>query len=647
MAGKDLKHKLQNIDESLRQKYMKVILSLSTDELGKVKVNKYKYKSMVKSEILELIPEASDEQADETAQYISNLLTNEAQREKTRRLTKQDKPKTRRSKQITDKNIEITCGHEQHEVAQIDLTNESVQQCELSDTFVRDLKNTLPDANDSLNSTVTASQLDNTYENNLDDSITEQKTIAHDKDKEKHKNNKGQRKKKDKQTIQPEPTTNSDIVQCDDDVISCINECALPDSDSGSVRCNLCMKWFHTQCVGITDLNVIVTWVCGTCRVLPHTVNQLQSQIDILLDTTKTFLHSFNTFQDRMESKYEGLNDRLTAISNQNKTCQQVTTNTLSTITKEIDSVKTDLNKKTNAIMSKSQTLIETVQTTADLVGKASTGALAVGINSNSCQYECNNKTNNDASNGKSKDKPNQSDEPRPKSPDQIQSSHIHTEINNKHIGPTQNKSQERQTTKQSPKRDLTFVTGSCLLKAIDRKFLDENVRVKSYQNAKIEDLQESLSSMDLSRYKNIIIHVGGFDVDDSIGQTSFSEKYDSLLKSLENSGCKVFVSGLLPRGGTDMKPFNDTLKNLSLKHKVTFINNHNSFIMASGELPFDFFHADQVNLKFSGIRKLVQNINEKCSILPKRQNPIHTRNVSQGRVQRYNTSRPRGGRKQ
>ena len=647
MAGKDLKHKLQNIDESLRQKYMKVILTLSTDELGKVKVNKYKYKSMVKSEILELLPEASDEQADETAQYISNLLTNEAQREKTRRLTKQDKPKTRRSKQITDKNIEITCGHEQQEVAQIDLTNESVQQCELSDKFVRDLENTLPDANDSLNSTVTASQLDNTYENNLDDSITEQKTIAHDKDKEKHKNNKGQRKKKDKQTIQPEPTTNSDIVQCDDDVISCINGCALPDSDSGSVRCNLCMKWFHTQCVGITDLNVIVAWVCGTCRVLPHTVNQLKSQIDILLDTTKTFLHSFNTFQDKMESKYEGLSDRLTAISNQNKTCQQVTTNTLSTITKEIDSVKTDLNKKTNAIMSKSQTLIETVKTTADLVGKASTGALAVGINSNSCQYECNNKTNNDASNEKSKDKPNQSHEPRPKSPDQIQSSHIHTEINNKHIGPTQNKSQERQTTKQSPKRDLTFVTGSCLLKAIDTKFLDENVRVKSYQNAKIEDLQESLSSMDLSRYKNIIIHVGGFNEDDSFSQTSFSEKYDSLLKSLENSGCKVFVSGLLPRGGTDMKPFNDILKNLSLKHKVTFINNHNSFIMASGELPFDFDHADQVNLKFSGIRKLVQNINEKCSILPKRQNPINTRNVSQGRVQRYNTSRPRGGRKQ
>ena len=83
-----MKLKLQNIDESLRQKYMMVTLSLSIDELGKVKNNKYRYKSKVKSEILELLPEASVKKADETAQYILNLLTNEAQREKTRRLTK-------------------------------------------------------------------------------------------------------------------------------------------------------------------------------------------------------------------------------------------------------------------------------------------------------------------------------------------------------------------------------------------------------------------------------------------------------------------------------------------------------------------------------------------------------------------------------
>ena len=79
MAEQDLDAKLQETDDSLRSKYLKEILSLSTEDLSKVKVNKGKYKAMVKAEILSLLPEAGDKKADDTAQYISNLLNNEAQ----------------------------------------------------------------------------------------------------------------------------------------------------------------------------------------------------------------------------------------------------------------------------------------------------------------------------------------------------------------------------------------------------------------------------------------------------------------------------------------------------------------------------------------------------------------------------------------
>ena len=126
---------------------------------------------------------------------------------------------------------------------------------------------------------------------NLDDSITEQNTIAQAKGKDKNKNNKGQKKKKDKQTSQPETKVNSEIDKFDDSEISCIEDCALTtDSNSGSVRCNICMEWFHTQCVGITDLDEIGACVCGTCRPLAKVVNELKSQIDLLLDTTTKFI---------------------------------------------------------------------------------------------------------------------------------------------------------------------------------------------------------------------------------------------------------------------------------------------------------------------------------------------------------------------
>ena len=68
------------------------------------------------------------------------------------------------------------------------------------------------------------------------------------------------------------------------------------------------------------------------------------------------------------------------------------------------------------------------------------------------------------------------------------------------------------------------------------------------------------------------------------------------------------------------MKPFNAILKNLCELSNAIFIDNHNSFIMASGQLPVDFFHANRVNLRFLGIRALVHNIHESCPILPKKQ---------------------------
>ena len=145
---------------------------------------------------------------------------------------------------------------------------------------------------------------------------------------------------------------------------------------------------------------------------------------------------------------------------------------------------------------------------------------------------------------------------------------------------------------------------------------------------------------MDLSRYKNIIIHVDGHDIDIGISPDSFKEKYQSLLDYLKTVNSKLFEPGLLPRGGIDMKIFNTILKDLCLKSNVDFIDIHNSFNMASGELPFDFFHADQVNLKFSGIRKLVHNINESCAVLPQTQNFLRHHNTNRGHLQQ-NPCRP------
>ena len=58
---------------------------------------------------------------------------------------------------------------------------------------------------------------------------------------------------------------------------------------------------------------------------------------------------------------------------------------------------------------------------------------------------------------------------------------------------------------------------------------------------------------MDLSRYENIVLHIGGHDIDDRINHSEFKHKYTYLLESLSDTNCKIFISGLLRRKRINM----------------------------------------------------------------------------------------------
>ena len=80
-----------------------------------------------------------------------------------------------------------------------------------------------------------------------------------------------------------------------------------------------------------------------------------------------------------------------------------------------------------------------------------------------------------------------------------------------------------------------------------------------------------------------------------------------------------LYVPSLIPRGGTNMKPFNEILKDLCDNENATFIDKHDSFIMTSGERPFCSYETGKVTLKFPGIRTLVHNMYDSCPLLPKK----------------------------
>ena len=105
----------------------------------------------------------------------------------------------------------------------------------------------------------------------------------------------------------------------------------------------------------------------------------------------------------------------------------------------------------------------------------------------------------------------------------------------------------------------------------------DYLICIRSYKSVKIEHLKDSLAKMDSTRYKNIVLHVGGNNIDSKISANLFREKYSSLIEYLKEQGIK-YVSDLFSK--TDVKQFNDILKHICEilprpKCHLIRINNH------------------------------------------------------------------------
>ena len=145
-----------------------------------------------------------------------------------------------------------------------------------------------------------------------------------------------------------------------------------------------------------------------------------------------------------MKTSSKNLNDRLTAISDQNKCSQQITTDSLSVITNDVSSLKSGLDRKANIILSKFDSLIEKVKQTVDLDINLPTGDDTI-------------------------EKPKRSNTTKGKNDknEQAMTTEINTSVADKNmtIGTPnqthQNEKQQpqnKQTTKSPPKRDLTFM---------------------------------------------------------------------------------------------------------------------------------------------------------------------------------------------
>ena len=169
---------------------------------------------------------------------------------------------------------------------------------------------------------------------------------------------------------------------------------------------------------------------------------------------------------------------------------------------------------------------------------------------------------------------------------------------------------------------------------------LKPDTTVRSFSGARSDTIGEKLSKYNIDDCKTIILHVGGNDADNGADLDTFSDNYVSFLNSLSAENRRIIVSGLLPRESVDLKPYNDTLKTICDENDLEFIDNHDNFLLASGEMPASYFQKDKLHLNTHGTRRLLSNINKVISVtkyIPRSNKPTHF----QGSHPNQNNTRP------
>ena len=284
--------------------YMEIIESLTINELKRF--DKHKYKTLIMSDILQVLPNTDKQVVDYTAQYISNLLGNEAPRVKGRKMQSLNKKQKVRRTRSTSSITETATKNNNRQNQQAGKPKEKAKSKDisvLSETFLKELDNTLNlesdicsgsnsnddlsseagvvvlyntllNQNDTLDSTVCDSNLDNTYDLGPDTSITVLKSVVQTNDKtkeDKPKQNTTNGGATDSETLTEKQTHFDSGKMCTDD-------CKIK-AESPSICCNICKEWFHPKCVGIKNIDDVGAWVCASCRLLPKTVHCLKLQM--------------------------------------------------------------------------------------------------------------------------------------------------------------------------------------------------------------------------------------------------------------------------------------------------------------------------------------------------------------------------------
>lgn len=366
--------------------------------------------------------------------------------------------------------------------------------------------------------------------------------------------------------------------------------------------------------MGIEKGEPVGLWLCVSCRKVPKDIKSeiscLKDDIDNLKLSTNQILSTVNELAAKLDNCIGGINDRITALNRQVNLHDRNITETLDNLTSKTSNIKTSIDQKTSQILNKTSAVFDKLKTHEKSINQHTNMQLNENnehdpktivrsqnesrmSNSQRNPIQTKNSVNSNKtpaaslrSGNETKSKESSRVQQQQKQQQQHQQKRpwISTQNQNDILDLTK-RCKPKQTIKQS-----TLLTGSSILKNIKTEDLNDDVAVKTIPGATIETLTSKINDLDIELCTTVIIHVGGNDADNGADLDTFRENFDTLINTVCDGTRRVIVSEPLPRESVDLEPYNETLSSLCADNAVEFVENYNSFLLATGEIPDTFF---------------------------------------------------------
>lgn len=577
--------RFEHLEESLKEKHLNILQQQSHLELKAFK--KYDYKKRILSEICDSLPDCQESQFDQLALCVVNFLQNEVK--SLLRNTSADNPTPK-----TTQNL-------------------------LSETVLNELDLTLqPTVNATDSDADDTGEHDESIQSNtsvLDTSITKLKQTANleSNPSKTAKNNKSESNKLTKHK-------------------SCFDECKVKKTSKkkyAEIQCIFCTKWYHEVCVGIKESDPVGIWICPVCRNVPSEIKKdiscLTQEVSDIKQCTQSIVKAIESLTFTLQNNIENINDKLTSVSKQINSTDLCISESIETLQASTSNIKTTLDNKTCQILNKTTAVFDKVKTYSE----NSKGITNVNT-APTCQSQLVNKPvkqNNklerhSSANKTSKALPETQVGRIMKPKDKLLVSNANkssNDRNNQSEPPNQNSRNTYIDLTKNPNKVInksTLLVGSSILKGVQTSELKSNAAVRTFSGATIDVVKTKLGEFDIENCKTIILHVGGNDADNGTDPEDFCDSYISLLDNLVADDRRIIVSGLLPRQGVDLEPFNNKLKALCAENDIEYVDHFDSFLLASGEMAEMYFFRDRTHLNRSGTRKFLTNIDNVFKVL-------------------------------